>query len=261
MPQPVARAHAQGKQRTPYTYKNMPSKPSYQATGIVIGRTNFGEADRVVRFLTPDQGKLSAVAKGVRRIKSRSGGHLELFGEVSLMLHAGRGSLETITSARLAWYPHQLAADYARMQLAFTMAAMANHIAQERQPQPELYRHLSEALHAVDAGASGSLPELWYKLRLLQIAGLRPELGACVVCGRHDEATSYRIDPARGGITCDADSDPLSRPIDAQTIKLWRLLCDYPYATISQISNAPALAAASLAAANEFCEHHLGKSF
>ena len=70
--------------------------PSYLTKGIVIGRTNFGEADRIVRFFTPDRGKLSAIAKGIRKIKSRSGGHLELFGEVSLMLATGRG-LDIVT--------------------------------------------------------------------------------------------------------------------------------------------------------------------
>jgi recombinational DNA repair protein (RecF pathway) len=104
----------------------MPNKPSYQTTGIIIGRTNFGEADRVVRFITPEHGKVAAVAKGIRKIKSRSGGHLELFGEAALMLISGR-NLETVASARLIWYPHQLVGDYQRLGLAFARGGIVCH--------------------------------------------------------------------------------------------------------------------------------------
>ncbi|HSX01390.1 MAG TPA: DNA repair protein RecO, partial [Candidatus Saccharimonas sp.] len=176
--------------------------PTYQTTGIIIGRTNFGEADRIIRLLTPEHGKLSAVAKGVRKIKSRLAGHLELFGETGLMLATGR-NLDVVTSARLSWYPHQLAGDYTRLSLAYVMAGLIDRVAQDRQAQPELYTHLLDALRALDDGATGPLPELWFKLRLLALAGFRPELSGCLICRRHDPATSYRFDAARGGIVCD----------------------------------------------------------
>ena len=234
--------------------------PTYQTTGIVIGRTNFGEADRVIRFLTPEHGKLSAVARGIRKIKSRSAGHLELFGEVGLMLAKGR-NLDIVASARLAWYPHNIATDYTRLGLAYAFANMTDKLAQERQAQPELYNHLHEALQAVDQGASGPLVELWYKLRLLQLAGFRPELTHCVVCGQADGGVAYQFDAARGGIVCEPCANAGSRPMPTSTIKLWRLLSDYPYVTVSQIANGPTLAAASLPACDEFYEHHIGRAF
>lgn len=83
--------------------------PSYQTTGLVIGRTNFGESDRIIRFITPDYGKISAVARGVRKIKSRLAGHLEPLGTVMLSLTTGRSNIDVITGARLLYYPHQLA--------------------------------------------------------------------------------------------------------------------------------------------------------
>jgi DNA repair protein RecO (recombination protein O) len=234
--------------------------PSYQTTGIVIGRTNFGEADRIIRLLTPEHGKISAVAKGVRKIKSRLGGHLELFGEVGLMLATGR-NLDIITSARLSWYPHQLATQYAQLELAYLFGRLIDRVAQERQAQPELYTHLSQALRATDAGATGPLLQLWFKLRVLQLAGYRPELTACLVCGRHDAGTAYFFDASRGGIVCASDSSAVAAPISTETIKLWRLLSDYPYATIAHISNGPQLAAASLVLCDTFYEHHLGQAF
>lgn len=234
--------------------------PTYQTTGIVIGRTNFGEADRIIRFITPEHGKLSAVARGVRKIKSRAAGHLELFGEVGLMLANGR-NLDIITSARLAWYPHQLTVDYTRLGLAYAFASMTDRVSEERHAQPELYAHLRDALRALETGSTGPLIELWYKLRLLNLAGYRPELTACMICGQHSPHAIYYFDAARGGITCESDAGATSRPISPSTIKLWRLLSDYPYATVANIADAPALATASLPACDEFFEHHLGRAF
>jgi DNA repair protein RecO (recombination protein O) len=234
--------------------------PTYQTTGIDIGRTNFGEADRVIRFLTAGHGKVSAVAQGVRRIKSRSGGHLELFGEVSLMLATGR-NLDVVTSARLLWYPHQLAAAYDRLGLAYAMASAIDRLTEPGHPQPKLYALFSEALRAVDGGAAGPLPELWFKLRLLEVQGYRPELNACAICGRNDTETGYHFDPVRGGIVCDADSSATTQPMSQPAIKLWRILSDYPYATVAQIADGAILAAETLAACDEFYEHHLGRAF
>jgi DNA repair protein RecO (recombination protein O) len=234
--------------------------PNYQTTGIVIGRTNFGEADRIIRFFTPEHGKINAVAKGVRRLKSRLSGHLELFGETALVLATGR-NLEVVTSARLIWYPHQLIAAYDRLGLAYAMTAAVDRLTEPGQPQPRLFALLAEALRAVDGGASGPLPELWFKLRLLEILGYRPELTACIVCGRHDADTDYAFDAPRGGLVCTADSSAGSRPMSQPAIKLWRLLSDYPYATIAQIAGGSALAASTLAACDEFFEHHVGRAF
>ncbi len=238
----------------------MPAKPSYQTKAIVIGRTNFGEADRVVRFLTPDHGKVAAVAKGVRRIKSRSGGHLELFGEVNLMLISGR-NLDTITSARLIWYPHQLVGAYDRLGLAFAIARAVDRLVEPGHPAPVIYGVVREALTALDDGAKDVLVELWFKLRLLDTLGYRPDLSGCIACGRSGENENYAFSAERGGIVCSSDSSSIDPPMSAVQIKFWRLLCDYPYATIAHIADATMLAAATLALCDSFYEHHLGIQF
>ncbi len=232
--------------------------PTYQTEGIVIGRTNFGEADRIIRLLTPEHGKLSAVAKGVRKIKSRLGGHLELFANTQLSLATGR-NLDVITSARLRWYPHELTSSYEQVNLAYLFARLIDRTAPEQTPQPELFAHLAEALGVVNNGAGGELTELWFKLRLLNLIGYRPELGRCLICGIN-APTAYVFDAARGGLVCAADATAAGQPISTEAIKLWRLLCDYPYATIARISGAPSLAESTLALCDGFYEHHLGQA-
>jgi DNA repair protein RecO (recombination protein O) len=233
---------------------------SYQTKAIVIGRVNFGEADRVVRFLTPEHGKLAAVAKGVRRIKSRFGGHLELFGEVNLMLTKGR-NLDTITSARLIWYPNQVVGNYDRLGLAFLIAGAVEKLTEPDHPAAALYGMVREALGALDAGADGTVFELWFKLRLLETLGYRPELGGCMHCGQNSPNSAYFFSAERGGIVCASDAKPLDSPITAIQIKFWRLLCDYPYVTISHIADATTLAETTLALCDAFYEHHLGSQF
>lgn len=234
--------------------------PTYQTTGIIIGRTNFGEADRIIRFIAPEKGKVSAVAKGVRKIKSRTAGHLEPFSETSLMLATGR-NLDVVTSARLIWYPHQLAADYTALSLAFALTTAIDRLTEPGQSQAGLYDLLSEGLHALDAGADGPLPELWFKLRLLRILGYQPELMHCVICGRHESTTDYAFSPERGGIVCHADAGPLDQAIATPAIKFWRLLSGQRYATISHITGAASLAEATLTLCDTFYEHHLGRAF
>lgn len=230
--------------------------PTYQTNGIVIGRTNFGEADRIVRLLTPEHGKLSAVAKGVRRIKSRLAGHLEPFAEANLTLVTGR-NLDLITSARLSWYPHQLIADFGRITLANSFIMLIDKVAQERHAQPELFSHLAEALRVIDEGETGPLTDVWFKLRLLNLSGFKPELGACVVCGTSDPAERFSLSAHRGGIVCSRDAEPTDTPISHEAIKLWRLLCDYHYATIARISGAGAIAEATSPLCDAFCAYHL----
>jgi DNA repair protein RecO (recombination protein O) len=234
--------------------------PIYQTTGIIIGRTNFGEADRIIRLLTPDHGKVSAVARGVRKIKSRAAGHLELFGEASLMLATGR-NLDVITSARLLWYPHALVAAYDRIGLAYAITTAVDRLTEPGQAQAPLYELLAEALRAVDGGATGPLPELWFKLRLLQLLGYRPELGACIVCGTHDPAVGYAFSPDRGGIVCASDATPGDHPMPVGAIKFWRVLSDHSYVTAAQIENAATTAATTLTLCDAFYEHHLGRAF
>jgi len=230
--------------------------PTYQTLAIVIGRTNFGEADRIIRLLTPAHGKISAVAKGVRKIKSRLAGHLELFGETNLTLATGR-NLDVISGAQLMWYPHELATDYQRISLAYAFATLIDRTAAERQPQTGLYSHLNQALHALEKGQGSQLLELWFKLRLLNLTGVRPELSHCVICGTADPAQTYALKLAAGGIVCRNDAGAGDAPMSLPAIKLWRLLSDYPYDTVATISDGPALATATLPLCNAFCEYHL----
>src|SRR5438045_828289 len=102
----------------------------YKTTGIVLRRMNLGEADRIITILTRDHGKVRAVAKGVRRIKSRMAGHLELFGAVELMFAEGR-NLDIITSARLMRSAELLSDTPKTLGYAFLLTEMLDRLIDE----------------------------------------------------------------------------------------------------------------------------------
>ncbi len=239
----------------------MSAHGAYQTNGIILARTNYGEADRILRILTPEHGKISAIAKGSRRVKSKAGGHLELLGEVALSLNSGRGSLELVTSARLVWYPHDLTADYTRLGSAFMVARAADKLTEPEHPTPGLYELVRGALEVINAGPPADLFELWFKLRLASTLGYRPDLSGCVACGEHNAATAYLFSPERGGLACGSDAGVTDIPITTAQIKFWRLLCDHDYGTISHITGAAEHASATLEACDQFYAYHIGQTF
>ena len=229
---------------------------SYRTTAIVLGRTNFGEADRILNILTQDHGKLRVVARGVRKIKSRVAGHVEPFSRVELMLAQGK-KMDVVTSARLLSYPHGLADDYGRLACAFTLAQMLDRLTPEGHAQPELFDLLNKVLEQLRHPGPVELTEIYAKLRTLAILGYRPELGQCVVCGSDAVVT---LDAARGGALCQADRGVIPA-IPEQQLKLWRLILRYDLEVLYKIGDAAPVAAASLEQADRFYDHHFGRRF
>ena len=230
---------------------------SYKTEAIIIGRHNFGEADRIIVLLTPDRGVVRGVAKGVRRIKSRLAGHLELFSRSELMLAEGR-NLDVITSARLQSHV-SIGDNYEAMRLAYLIAEMTNRLSGEGE-HPGLFNLVRDSLEAV-TGEPDVVLEFWFKLRLLDELGYRPELDACVVCGGASPDSRYQFDIERGGIVDEAHQSASSRPISHEQIKFWRLVLRQPLKTIRRVEGVGELSAASLLICNLFYDHTFGQRF
>lgn len=148
----------------------LPMRP-YNTPAIILRRTNYGEADRVLSLLTPERGKISAIAKGVRKPKSKLAGGLELFAECSLTIMEGRGDMGLVTSARLGHFWRNILADYDRMQFAYEAIKVTNR-ATETVSEPEFYYLLRDALcWADDLQLDWRVIELCFRLRFTQLLG------------------------------------------------------------------------------------------
>src|SRR5665213_792260 len=144
--------------------------------GIVLSRTDYGEADRILTLLTPDQGKLRLMARGVRRAKSKLAGGIELFSTSDITYLNGRGEIGTLISARLIQYYDHIVKNIDRVQLGYELIKMLNR-ATEDQPEPEYFELLEQAFDALNReDIELDLIRLWFEARLLYLAGHSPNL-------------------------------------------------------------------------------------
>src|SRR5690242_9039834 len=182
---------------------------SYTTEAVVLRSIRFGEADRVLHLYTADRGRIGAVAKGVRKTKSRFGGRLEPLSHVELQLHVGQGELQTITGVRLI-RSHQTARDdYYRLSAGLIGAEAMLRLFTEQEQNERAFTALTRFLdllddtpHAAERPALDPLA-LAFQLKLLWVSGYLPHLTSCAECGA-DDASLVGYSPRAGGAVCRA---------------------------------------------------------
>jgi DNA repair protein RecO (recombination protein O) len=173
--------------------------------GIVLRGFPFGEADRVVVLLSPNHGKVRAVAKGVRRTKSRFGGRLEPFTHVDLVLYEGR-NLDTITQVSVIEAYPDLRRNLDRVLAAGTMVEVIDAIAQEEESSLRAFLLLQRGLAALDAGPRHPDVVAAFLLKAADVVGVAPAFERCAGCGRSEGLTRFSF--AAGGALCEKDRTP-----------------------------------------------------
>lgn len=144
--------------------------------GIVLARTDYGEADRILTMLTPDAGKLRLMAKGVRRLKSKLAGGIELFSTTELVYLPGRGEIGTLISARLIHYYSHIVTNVERTMLGYELIKQLNRETED-EPEADYYHLLEQAFGALDdTGVAIDLIRLWFSGQLLRLSGHTPNL-------------------------------------------------------------------------------------
>lgn len=147
-----------------------------QTRGIVLSRTDYGEADRIITVLTPEQGKLRLMARGVRKMKSKLAGGIELFSVSDITFIRGRGEIGTLISTRLITYYDHIVHDIERVQLGYELIKILNK-ATEDEPEPEYFELLEQGFKALDEqDIDQSLIRTWFSAQLLRQAGHSPNL-------------------------------------------------------------------------------------
>ena len=172
--------------------------------GIVLRSLRYGEADRILHVYTRDRGRMGAIAKGVRRARSRFGGRLEPFSHVALVLHEGRGDLLTVTGADTVRAHARLRDDAGTLDAAARACDAVSRLFETDEPHPEVFHLLGNelALLEADAAAATHANQLAFRLKLLLAAGLAPHLSACASCGEHEHLSGFS--GAAGGVVCSA---------------------------------------------------------
>lgn len=171
---------------------------------VVLRSIRYGEADRILHLYTPARGRVAAIAKGVRRVKSRFGGRLEPFFRIAAELHEGRGELLTVTGAQTIDAHPRLREHAQALHAAARACDAVGRIFETSEPHPHVFNLLCRQLKLLDeqpqaASWAGSLA---FRMKLLHAAGLAPQLGACASCGESEHLTGFS--GAAGGVVCGA---------------------------------------------------------
>jgi DNA repair protein RecO (recombination protein O) len=172
--------------------------------GIVLRSIRYGEADRVLHLYTPERGRVSAIAKGVRRPRSRFGGRLEPFFRVRLLLHEGRSDLLTVTGAETISAHPRLREDVRGLEGAARACEAVARVFDDGDPHAGVYNLLANELALLDADPARATRAnaLAFRLKLLLAAGFAPHLAGCAGCGEREHLVGFS--GAAGGVVCGA---------------------------------------------------------
>jgi len=200
----------------------------------VLRSFRLGEADRVLHTYTADRGRVGAVAKGVRRTKSRFGARLEPLSHVELMLHQGSGELQTVTGADLRASHHEAREDPYRLAVGLIGAEAMLRLFPEQEANERAFTALTRFLDRLDAIPS-RVPArpaldalvLSFQLKLLWVSGYMPHLDGCVECGLAGELVGYA--PSAGGAVC-RDCGPGTIALSPEGLRAIRTLVATPMA-------------------------------
>jgi DNA repair protein RecO (recombination protein O) len=184
---------------------------SYTTEAVVLRSLRFGEADRVLHLYTLDRGRVGAVAKGVRRTKSRFGARLEPFSHVELLLHQGRGELQTVTGASLVASHARVREDSYRLGVGLIGLEAMLRLFPDQEQNARAFEALTKFLDALDetvpAKERPALDPLAlaFQLKLLWLSGYLPHVTSCVNCGGVNDLVGFSA--RAGGVVCRACAD------------------------------------------------------
>jgi DNA repair protein RecO (recombination protein O) len=219
----------------------MPSRErSFRVKAVVLKHNDWGETDRFLGLCTRELGKVTAIAKGVRKPRSRKAGHLEPFTQVNLLLARGR-DMYIITQAETINAFSSLREDLVLMGYASYVIELLDRFTYEEGENRPLYRLLVNTLKRLSSGENLALIVRFYEIRLLDILGFRPKLYTCAMGGEVIKAQDQYFSAEAGGVLCPSCGTGTvgARPVSLQALKYLRYIqrSSYEEAVRAKISH------------------------
>ncbi len=220
------------------------SKPrNYQTEAIIIKKIKLGEAGRILTLYTPHLGKIRAVARGVRRPRSKLAGHLELLTHSLVSLARGR-NLDTITGSQTINSFLPLKTDLWLASCGLYATELVDQFTADGVENYPLFQLLLETMHHLCQGGDNELALRYFELHLLNEVGYRPQLQQCVSCHSLLKPTTNSFSSSAGGMLCPdcRQSQPLTYPLSVDALKVLRFLQNSDYTNASRLKLSPTLA-------------------
>ena len=204
---------------------------SFRVEAVVLRHADWGEADRILTLYTRERGKVRAIAKGARRIRSRKAGHLEPFTRVTLQLAKGRDLLIVSQADTLdAYLP--LGANLVKTGYASYVVELLDRFTYEDESENHaIFRLLTESLSRIASEADTWLAMRYYEVRLLDLLGFRPHLFECANCGEEIQPVDQFFSAGAGGVLCPkcAARLPGAWNVSKEALKYFRHFQRSPY--------------------------------
>lgn len=217
----------------------------YNSDAVILRRSNFGEADRLLTVFTADRGKLRLVAKGVRKTKSRKAGHVELFMHTSLQIAKGR-TLDLITQADTVESFRALHEDLDKLSQAYYLAELIDQFTEETDASFPIFELILLTLARLNDGslAEQFLALRYFELKLLHLTGYQPQLFFCVMSQAEIKPEDNFFSLSAGGVVAPthAENSPNTVPLALNTLKVLRFLQTRPWADVAALQLTPTTA-------------------
>jgi len=205
---------------------------NYKTKGIILKRTNLGEADRILTIYTRDYGKVKMIGKGIRKIKSKLAGNLELFCLDDLVIAEGR-NLDIVTAAVTEKCFFDLRNNLKSAHTAYYLADVVDKLSEEKEPHKEVYDLLDNLLEEIN-GKNAAILLPFFEIKFLSETGYAPELFSCVTCKEKIKSGKNYFSFSEGGLVCQncQRTEPM---ISEKAVKLLRLFLAHDISFIKKI--------------------------
>ena len=205
---------------------------TYKTKGIILKRTNLGEADKILTIYTKDFGKIKVIAKGIRKIKSKLAGNLELFCLDDLVIAEGK-NLDIVCGALTEKCFFDLRNNLKATHTAYYLADVIDKLSDEEEPHEEVYDLLDNLLEEIN-GENSQILLPFFELKFLKELGYKPELFHCVSCKEKISNGKNYFDFDEGGLVCEKCAKS-QMPISEKAVKLLRLFLEHNISYIKKI--------------------------
>lgn len=214
----------------------MARERTFRSEAIVLKRTDFGEADRLLTLYSRERGKIKAIAKGARKPQSRKTGHVEQFMRTNFLFAKGR-DLAIITQAEMVEAYPALREDLVRATYAAYAVELLDRFTVEEDRHLSIYNLLADALGWLATATDLMLAARYYELRLLDQTGFQPQLFRCVSCSEPIQEQDQFFSAELGGLLCPDchHADRMAQPVTAVAVKVLRYLQTRDWATVSSL--------------------------
>ena len=213
---------------------------SQRVDAVVLRHQDWGEADRILTLYSQELGKIRALAKGVRKMRSRKAGHLEPFTRASLLLAQGRDLL-LITQAEASELYLPMREDLVRIGYASYVVELLDRFSYEEGQNAGLFRLLVNTLSRLAQESEPAFAVRYYEIRLLDLVGFRPHLFHCAACGEEIQPEDQYFSSELGGVLCPScgRGTPGVRPVSRSSLHLLRHMQRSDYATAKRLDMTP----------------------